>query len=47
MAIIAYGYIHMANLCVAMTFSTNGVSKLHGDLLKHETFPDLNLVMPE
>ena len=26
MAIIAYGYIHMANLCVAMTFSTNGVS---------------------
>ena len=38
MAIIAYGYIHMANLCVAMTFSTNGVSKLHGDILKQETF---------
>lgn len=47
MAIIAYGYIHMANLCVAMTFSTNGVSKLHGDILKQETFNDFYLVMPE
>ena len=47
MAIIAYGYIHMANLCVAMTFSTNGVSKLHGDILKQETFHDFYLVMPE
>lgn len=47
MAIIAYGYIHMANLCVAMTFSTNGVSKLHGDILKQETFHDFYIVMPE
>lgn len=47
MAIISYGYIHMANLCVAMTFSTNGVSKLHGDILKQETFHDFYLVMPE
>lgn len=47
MAIIAYGYIHMANLCVAMTFSTNGVSQLHGDILKQETFHDFFLVMPE
>lgn len=47
MAIIAYGYIHMANLCVAMTFSTNGVSKLHGNILKQETFHDFYLVMPE
>lgn len=47
MAIIAYGYIHMANLCVAMTFSTNGVSKLHGDILKQETFHDFYRVMPE
>ncbi len=47
MAIIAYGYIHMANLCVAMTFSTNGVSKLHGDILEQETFHDFYLVMPE
>ena len=47
MAIISYGYIHMANLCVAMTFNTNGVSQLHGDILKAETFHDFNLVMPE
>ena len=47
MAIIAYGYIHMANLCVAMTFSTNGVSQLHGDILKQETFHNFYLVMPE
>ena len=30
-----------------MTFSTNGVSKLHGDILKQETFHDFYLVMPE
>jgi len=47
MAIIAYGQVHMANLCVAMTHSTNGVSQLHGDILKEETFHDYNLIMPE
>ena len=47
MAIISYGYIHMANLCVAMTYNTNGVSQLHGDILKAETFNDYYQVMPE
>ena len=47
MAIISYGQVHMANLCVAMTHSTNGVSQLHGDILKEETFHDYNLIMPE
>ena len=47
MAIISYGYIHMANLCVAMTYNTNGVSQLHGDILKAETFSDFYQVMPE
>ena len=47
MAIIAYGQVHMANLLVACTYSTNGVSKLHGDILKADTFHDFNLVMPE
>ena len=47
MAIIAYGQIHMANLCVAMTYNTNGVSQLHGDILKAETFNDFYQVMPE
>ena len=47
MAIISYGQIHMANLCVAMTYNTNGVSQLHGDILKAETFNDFYQVMPE
>ena len=47
MAIISYDQVHMANLCVAMTHSVNGVSQLHGDILKEETFHDYNLIMPE
>lgn len=47
MAIIAYGQIHVANLCVAMSFSVNGVSQLHGEILKDETFADYYRVMPE
>ena len=33
MAIIGYNQVHMANLCVAMCFSVNGVSQLHGKIL--------------
>ncbi len=47
MAIISYGQVHMANLCVAMTHSVNGVSQLHGDILREDTFHDYNQVMPE
>ena len=47
MAVITYGQVRMANLCIAMSFSVNGVSQLHGDILKEETFHDFNLVMPE
>ena len=47
MAVISYGQIHIANLCIAMSFSVNGVSRLHGEILKDETFHDFNLVMPE
>ncbi len=47
MAVISYGQVHIANLCVAMCFSVNGVSALHGEILKDETFHDYNLVMPE
>ena len=47
MAVVAYGHVHMANLCIAMSYSVNGVSQLHGQILKEETFHDFNLVMPE
>ena len=47
MAIIAYNQIYMANLCVAMSCSVNGVSQLHGQILKEDTFHDYAQIMPE
>ncbi|MBO7661753.1 MAG: glycogen/starch/alpha-glucan family phosphorylase, partial [Clostridia bacterium] len=47
MAIISYDNVQMANLCIAMSYSVNGVSRLHGEILKEETFHDFYLVMPE
>ncbi len=47
MAIVSYDNVHMANMLVAMSYSVNGVSQLHGEILKEETFHDFNLVMPE
>ena len=47
MAVTAYDMVQMANLCVSMSYSVNGVSQLHGDILKEDTFYDYNLVMPE
>ncbi|MBQ3574062.1 MAG: glycogen/starch/alpha-glucan family phosphorylase, partial [Clostridia bacterium] len=46
MAIIAYNRIHMANLCVACTHSVNGVSGIHTDILKKQTFNDYYLMEP-
>lgn len=40
MAIIAYGQVHMANLCVALSYSVNGVSQLHGKILTDSLFHD-------
>lgn len=40
MAVISYGQVHMANLCVAMSFSVNGVSQLHGKILTDTVFHD-------
>ena len=40
MAILAYDQAHMANMCVAYSHAVNGVSQLHGDILKHTTFAD-------
>jgi len=47
MAIIAYDEIRMANLCIAGSFSVNGVSALHTRILKEEIFRDFNRVQPE
>ena len=44
MAIISYGQVHMANLCVALSFSVNGVSQLHGKILKDTLFHDYYLI---
>lgn len=46
MAILAYGMVNMANLCVSQCFSVNGVSKLHGEIIRNETFRDYGLIMP-
>ncbi|MEG2701512.1 MAG: glycogen/starch/alpha-glucan family phosphorylase, partial [Clostridia bacterium] len=40
MAIIGYGQVHMANLCVALCYSVNGVSQLHGQILRDSLFHD-------
>ena len=47
MAVTAYGQVHMANLCVAMSYSVNGVSQLHGEILKYDTFKDYYEYTPE
>ena len=47
MAIISEGHVKMANLSIVGSYSVNGVSKLHSDILKADTFHDFNLVYPE
>ncbi|EHL17309.1 glycogen/starch/alpha-glucan phosphorylase [Peptoanaerobacter stomatis] len=46
-SIIRDGYVRMANLSVIMSHSTNGVAKLHTDLLKTEVMKDLNFLFPD
>lgn len=40
MAVLAYEQVHMANLCVSASFNVNGVSQLHGEILKNDTFKE-------
>lgn len=47
MAILAYGQVHMANLCCAYAYSINGVSQLHAEILRNDTFHDFNLIAPQ
>jgi len=46
MAIIKDNLIHMANLAIYSTFSTNGVAALHTDILKQDTFKDFYAMYP-
>ena len=46
MAIIGYNEIRMANLCVAASAHINGVSRLHGDILKQQVFKNFFVVEP-
>ncbi len=47
MAIISYHEIRMANLCIAVCNKVNGVSKLHGEIIKSRTFRDFYIVFPD
>ena len=39
--ILTGGSVHMANLCQAVCFKINGVSTLHGEILKNDLFRDV------
>lgn len=45
--IIKDGQVHMANLSIIGSHSTNGVAKLHSDLLKDVELHDFYLIYPE
>lgn len=47
MAIVANGEIRMAHLSIAGSFSVNGVSELHSQILKDDCFHDFYLDAPE
>lgn len=46
MAIISGGVVRMANLCVAGSYSVNGVSALHSEILKDTVFNDFYTITP-
>ena len=45
--IIRDGQVHMANLCLASCYMVNGVSRLHGEILKNDLFKDIYGIWPE
>ena len=40
-------YVRMANMCIIGTITTNGVAKLHSEILKDSLFKDFYDLMPE
>jgi len=47
MSVIAYDEIRMANMCLAVCAAVNGVSQLHGRILKTRTFRDFYVMFPK
>ena len=45
--IIRDGQVHMANMCLAACYKVNGVSRLHGQILKEDLFRDICSLRPE
>lgn len=46
MSIIHNNVIRMANLCIVSSYSVNGVSMLHTEILKKDTFKSFNRIYP-
>ena len=46
MAIVGFGQVKMANLCVVGSHTVNGVSQLHSDILKKTVFHDFYKMTP-
>jgi starch phosphorylase len=46
LSIITCNEIHMANMCIAVCNTVNGVSQLHGRILKTNTFRDFYVMFP-
>ncbi len=45
--IIYNNQVHMANMCLSACYKVNGVSRLHGDILKNDLFKDICSLRPE
>lgn len=45
--IIRDNQVHMANMCLAACYKVNGVSRLHGEILKNDLFNDIYTIHPE
>ena len=46
MLVVCNGYVNMANLAIIGSFSVNGVSALHEEMLKTRIFPELYAIYP-
>jgi starch phosphorylase len=46
LSIIAYDEVRTANMCIAVCHKVNGVSQLHGRILKTRTFRDFYVMFP-